>query len=199
MSTPLTLWEIEKGIAELFDALDEADSPEARGACETALAEYFAREVAKVDGIRALYKQFDLFAWAARQEMRDLQQRALIFERRRDKIKELAQIVMEAHGLTRLEGRTGRLLIKGNGGLQPLEITEAAAVPDECCKYMGWVRADLWRVLLDLYSDLYLADSSGRYSMERIVDNEFTRKVIERDGGVPGARLGERGRHLEVK
>jgi len=197
MSTPLTLWEIEKGIAELFDALDQADSPETRGACETALAEYFAREVSKVDGIRALYKQFDLLAWAARQEMRDLQQRALTFERRRDKIKELAQIVMEAHGLTRLEGRTGRLLIKGNGGLQPLEITDATAVPDECCKYTGWVRADLWRAMLELYQGL--ADRSGHYSMERIVDNELTRNAIDREGGMPGARLADRGRHLEVR
>lgn len=201
----LTLWEIEKGIVELFDARDEADTPEAQRACEQAIAEYFAREVSKVDAIRGLYKHFDALAVAARQEARDIATRAQIFERRCDSIKEMAKVVMEANGLTRLEGRSGRLLLKGNGGLQPLEVTDPAQVPDECCKMVGWLGADMWAELIRFYEmtengqQPVFFEAGVDYKLERVVDNDRTRTVIEQEGGVPGARLGERGKHVEVK
>lgn len=232
----LTLWEIEAGIAELFDALEEADTPEARQACEQALAEYAAREVQKVDGIAALYRQFDVLAHEARAEAQRLTERARAFENRRERVKELAQTVMEANSLTRLEGRTSRLLLKGNGGLQPLEVTDPAAVPPECCKMIGWIREDAWRDILNLFEASEMGFAEGDYQLERVVDNDRVRRALktceacggsgktheeslppghERDhvqaltscsacggsgqGGVPGARLGERGKHVEVR
>lgn len=192
------MWEIEAGIAELFDALEEADTPEARQACEQALAEYAAREVQKVDGIAALYRQFDVLAHEARAEAQRLTDRARAFENRRERVKQLAQTVMEANGLTRLEGRTSRLLLKGNGGLQPLEVTDPAAVPPECCKYIGWINAELWEGIRGFW-DGWLDGRTDEFKVERVVDNDRVRKAISAEGGVPGAQLGERGKHVEVK
>lgn len=194
----LTLWEIEAGIAELFDALEDADTPEARQACEQALAEYAAREVQKVDGIAALYRQFDVLAHEARAEAQRLTERARAFETRRDRVKQLVQTVMESNGLTRLEGRTSRLLLKGNGGLKPLEVTDPCEVPAECCKYIGWINAELWKEIRGFW-DGWLDGRTDEFNLERVVDNDRVRKAITAEGGVPGARLGERGKHVEVK
>ena len=224
----LTLWDIEKGIAELFDALEEADTPEAKQACEQALAEYFAREVVKVDAIRGLYKHFDMLAEAARQEANEIAERGRVFARRCESIKRMIAVVFEANPQlkNRLEGRTGRLLYKGNGGLAPLEVTDPAAVPDECCKYVGWISGSLWKAITAEFETEAHPDEC---KMERVVDQERVRAALKTceqcggfgkvglpagtrhevlscpacggsgKGGVPGARLGERGKHVEVK
>lgn len=226
----LTLWDIEKGIAELFDAIEEAATPEGRQACEQALAEYFAREVVKVDAIRGMYKHFDALANAARLEANEIAERSRMFARRCERIKTMTQAVMEANGLTKIEGRGGRLLLKGNGGLAPLEVTDPAAVPDECCRMIGWIRGDVWKRLLAAAG--WNGDTmspAASWALERVVDNERTRAALKTCddcagtglatsalieggvsqkcpacggsgmGGVPGARLGERGKHVEVK
>jgi hypothetical protein len=195
----LTLWEIETGLLELLEAREEAQTPEAIAAVEQALAEYVTREVEKVDNIRGLIRHCEMVATAARQEARDQAERARVWEARRDRVKQLAQNVMEAHGRKRLEGRTGSLQVTGNGGVEPLVISDPAQVPEECCKYVGWIRGDEWMTMLEILTDADWSLEHFEGKLERVVDNDRTRKAIAEQGGVPGATLGERGKHLEVK
>jgi len=231
----LSLWDIETGLLDLLAAREEADTPEAIEAVEQALAEYASREVAKVDNIRGFIRHCEMVAAAARQEAADQAARARMWEGRRDRVKAMVQTVMEATGQKRIEGRTGSLLMKGNGGLAPLVVTNPDQVPDECCKYVGWIGARGWAALQES------ADAHGwqphDFQLERVVDNERVRDALKTacgwcggkgflnpDGslnafegsdaavtrlcavcngtgraGVPGAYLGERGTHVEVR
>lgn len=198
MTNSLTLWEIESGLLDLLEARDAAEDDAGRAACDQAIAEYVAREIDKVDRIRGLLKHCELVAKAAREEAADQQKRAQMWEARRDRVKELVKTVMEAHGLKRIEGRTGRLRLQGNGGLAPLEIISPDNLPEECCKYVGWIGGALWARWRVLLTAAGLTGSSD-FSLQRAPDSERVRAAVLRDGGVPGARLGERGSHVRVE
>ena len=228
MSADLTLWHIESALLELLDAREEADTPEAVTACDEALAEYVAREVQKVDNIRGLIKHCQVVARAAREEARDQEARARAWERREERVKAFVQVVMEQFNLPRLEGRAGRLMLKGNGGLKPLEITDPAVIPEECVRYAGWISGRMMRQLREELNFALL--SSADMYLERVVDNDAVRRALKTCevchgsgevtvdaeyseacggtcpacagsglGGVPGARLRDRGKHVEVK
>lgn len=237
-SPKLSLWTIENALVELIQAREEveaaAGSPDDPYDSERALelqeidkaiAEYIRAEVGKVDNIRGFLKHAEMMAEAAREEAAAQTARARAWEKRIDAVKDRVRDVMLEAGSKRLDGRTGAFLIKGNGGKQPLIVDNEAAVPEECCKYVGWIGGELWRRLQAFLPIIY-----GRYGLAasdfrltRTVDNEWTRDALKTQcsmcgglppheaadvcpvcGGsgtepVPGARLGERGQHLEVK
>ncbi len=68
-------------------------------------------------------------------------------------------------------GRTGKLLIKANGGKRPLVITDESALPDT-------------------YTPMVITYP---------VDKDKLRADLEAGATVPGAYLDERGSHLEVR
>jgi hypothetical protein len=121
------------------------------------------------------------------------------------------------------------LLAKGNGGLQPLIIETPELLPDECCRMEGWISAELWQYMRELHEGTvpYGPRIDGNASLKRVPDNgairakllepcptcdgkgfqdvfDVTTAPCEACGGsgknaVPGAYLGERGAHLEVR
>lgn len=231
-SPKLSLWTIENALVELIQAREEVTDPQEIEEVERALQEYIRAEVAKVDRIVGFMRHAGMMAATAREESNRLAERARIWERRVERVRTLVQDVMEQSGKKRLEGEHNTLKIKGNGGLAPLVITDEAQVPEECCKYVGWIGGELWgriKAMLPLIYQRYGARLSSDLQLTRTVDNERTRDRLKSlcsacystgepavftdgPGGdtcpvcggsgtepVPGARLGERGSHLEVK
>lgn len=211
----LSLFKIEADLQELMVCLEEAEDDATRAAVEQGIREYLEHEVRKVDGVRAYLKHCEVMATAATAEMRAQAQRAAAWTARAKRLMDGCKSVMESFGVKRLEGNTGTLALKGNGGLAPLQIADESLVPDEYCKavvempYSEWVQGLV-----------------GGASVKRFVDNAAVRKALSEpcwacqgsgkhgedypdlpcpachgDGkqGVPGAQLLPRSTRLEVK
>ena len=214
----LSLYEIERDLQELMAAYSEAEADEAtRQAIERGIREYLEREIRKVDGVRAYLLHCEHMAQGAAAEAERQMARAAEWTRRANRLKQGCAEAMGAFGVKRLEGRTGRLSLKGNGGPAPLEVADETRVPDELCKAeisMPWT---LWIALRIALDDL--PDAADKWRAKRSVSNSAIRAQLEAPcwlcggsdseacpqcGGtgltpVPGARLVPRGQHLEVK
>jgi hypothetical protein len=221
-----SLLEIERSLQMLMQDREETQDPEELAAIDAAIQEYVGKEIAKVDRVRSYIRYAESKVLAAKQAASDATSYAQIWENRIRRVKDAALVAMQATGAKRLEGTAGTLSIRGNGGVAPLIIDNPELLPDECCRMEGWVNADLWRVMLAALSEHFgqTATSTVDYGLKRVPDNGAIRaKLLEpcqvcRGGeafgfselpctacggsgkqGCPGAYLGERGAHLEVR
>ena len=151
----MSLWNIEQGLADLMEQREElltgtpdigsmGPDPQTEHAArlmavDLAIAEYVKAEVRKVDNIRGLVKHLEMIRDAAKAEAKTMQERSAAADRQLTVLKSAIQVTMEEmewrEGKPRkLEGKTGSISLKGNGGRQPVVITDEALRPDECCK-----------------------------------------------------------------
>lgn len=140
----LSLFDIERGLHELMDAWQEAATPEAVAQAEQAIQAYAEAEVRKVDGIRAYLRACETQMQAAKAEMNAQAQRVRMWEARRDRLKAFVFETMQSFGVRKIEGATGSLSIRGNGGVEPLTITDPELIPDEFCTVTITLAADMW-------------------------------------------------------
>lgn len=217
----LSLYEIESELAEIMAARDEAQDDAERAAGDTAIAAYVEAQVKQVDGIRAYIKHAEFMAAGAKTEAETQAKRAKTWMARADRLKSFALDVMQRFGIKRLEGRTGTLSVAGNGGRQPVTITDETMVPDEFCEYTGTLPAKVWRTLQSVNDEasdhlVRMTRSVRLAAISEALARPCTKcggstvggfdpnAVCERCGGssqegVPGARLEARGFHLNVK
>lgn len=144
----MSLWNIEQGLADLMEQREEllANDPfdnldrEAHAArlvdIDLAIAEYVKAEVRKVDNIRGLVKHLEMIRDAAWKESDVMKNRAQAADRQLTVLKSAIQVTMEEMEwregkLRKLEGKTGSISLKGNGGRQPVVITDEALIPEE--------------------------------------------------------------------
>lgn len=207
----LSLYQIEEGLQELMAAYSEAEDDVTRAAIEEGIREYVQREVTKVDSIRSYLRHCEVMAVAAKCEADSQMERSRAWKKRAEKLEAACLGTMVNMGAKRLEGSTGALVVKKNGGVAPLDITEPSIIPDEYCTATVKLPYNEWRVLCE--------DQGLSYAkVSREISNTAVRKALEApcwlcDGkgggcsscggsgkqGVPGARLLERGSHLEVR
>ena len=72
----MTLWNIEQGLADLFERREELTVPEASGIesfvelqeVDLAISDYIKAEVSKVDGVRGWWKYLEMMRDAAKDE-----------------------------------------------------------------------------------------------------------------------------------
>lgn len=166
----LTLWDIEAGLHQLMEARDEAEDDPGRAAVDQAIAEYVNREVQKVDQIRAYLRHCDVMAKSAKEEAARQTQRAQAWEKRAERLRAFCLSALQIFGRTSVEGKTGKLRIRQNGGKVPLIIANEAQIPSE------------YKPAVVSYP----------------VDKDAIRAALEQGTEVPGATLGERGVHLQV-
>ena len=189
-SPKLSLWTIENALVELIQAREEVealgeqyeDKASELAEIDKAIAQYIRAEVGKVDNIRGFLKHAEMMRDAAKAEADAQANRARAWERRIDRVKGIVYDVMGEAGKKRIDGQTGYFLVKGNGGLQPLLVTDEAAVPEECCKYVGWIGGELWRVIRQLWPMIERRlgpVEASDYRMARTVDNERTRDMLK--------------------
>ena len=127
---------------------------------------------------------------------------------------------MREHGWKHLKTDKNTIALRGNGGVQPLEITDAA-VPNELCDIVVRMPADAWqRLLLDgtnppVFQVLSAEPANARIRealrMPCVECNSYGTKDGEKDSPtcpachgsgtqqVPGARLLPRGEHIECR
>lgn len=217
----LSLFQIEHELVELIEFRESAETDEERKAADAQIQVYVEKEVRKVDNIRSYLRHCDVMATAAKEESRLQADRAKAWTGRMDRLKASVLGIMQMIGEKKLEGRTGTLSVRGNGGQQALTITDESLVPDEFCDMTLIVPASIWK------RDRTLASIAGT----RSVKNDLVRKALsepcpvckgekaifppvdwkdqtqikcpgcsgEGTRRVPGARLEPRGSHLEVK
>lgn len=185
--TDLSLFDIEKGLHELLGAWQEAETPEALEAAEAAIKAYAEAEVRKVDGIRRYIRACEAQAEAAKEEASLQSRRAIAWEARAEHLKHFCFEAMQAFDFRKLEGRTGAMRIKGNGGKQAVTITNPDLVPDEFRDATITWSLPRWEA-----AGIVLHRSEGLLALARI------RAELEAGRSVPGAELAPRGEHLEV-
>jgi hypothetical protein len=166
----LSLWNIEQGLADLFEqreqALQELGAPELSDLLmpelerlDLAIAAYMKAEVQKVDGVRGWWKYLEMMRDAAKDEARTMQDRAQAFDRQLTVLKSAILVTLEemqfrAGKPRKLEGKTGSISLVGNGGRQPVVITDEALIPDEYRTVTVKMNAELWRKVCASLPDL---------------------------------------------
>jgi hypothetical protein len=194
---------------------------------DEAIAAWAQAEVAKVDGIRGMWRYLDTMQDAAQAEAECQHQRALSFRRRLEALKSAVLLAMQMRpwpeGKPRkLEGQTGSIAIRGNGGKEPVIITDEEMLPDEYCTVTATFRADQWRNLcmfLGTAPPPDLADITAsnvkRAPSLSLIGAALKGPCPECGGtnpptpcpqcggsgyaGVPGAALGPRGEHVTCR
>jgi hypothetical protein len=193
----LSLFDIEAGLHDLVTAWQKAPDAESQAKAEALIRAFVEAEVRKVDGLRKYVKACEAQAEAAKVESQAQARRATMWTARKDRIKAFVFDVMQSFNVKKLEGLTGSLQIKGNGGLQPLTISDPSLVPDELCVWQGEISAAAWEVLdqaMDDYPDL-----ANGTRLVRTPNAAAIRAALNENRTVAGCSLSERGQHLEVK
>ena len=164
MSLELSLYTLESQLSELIEMREEAvaardeigvtgegldDAMHAVAVIDDQIREYITAEIRKVDGIRAFWRHCDLMAAAAKEEAELQAARSKAWKNRLDRLKDMVKLVMETIPFPegkpkKLEGRTGALYLKANGGKQAVEIHDESMVPDELCTVTVTMPLSLW-------------------------------------------------------
>jgi hypothetical protein len=227
----MTLWNIEQGLADLFERREELTVPEASGIesfvelqeVDLAISDYIKAEVQKVDGVRGWWKYLEMMRDAANDEARTMQDRAQTFDRQLTVLKSAIQITMEemefrAGKPRKLEGKTGSISLVGNGGRQPVVITDEALIPDEYRTVTVKMNAELWRKVCVALPDLAGLQECKKDPNLTAIYNALQEPCAGCGGtgksgdfgycigcggagkqGVPGAILAPLGSHVRVK
>ena len=250
MSVELSLYTIESDLANLVEmreqtlaSLKQADSEgdlpeiiqrlnEEAVEIDAAIQLYVKTEITKVDNIRAFWKHCELMRDAAKEEARVQSDRSKAWGARLDRLKATCAMVMESIPFPsgkskKLEGRTGSIYLKANGGKQSVEVTDESLVPDELCTVTVMMSAELWRALAEHVAG---CDRTGEFDGEfyrltpsrkpalSLIGEALHRKCEACDGApaigtkdecqwcdgsghqsVPGCRLSPRSNHVEVR
>lgn len=217
----LGLFQINQELAELLALRSDmlaADPPEDVSAIDGQIIAYFQKEVAKADNIIPFWRHLETQAATARAEAARLQAYAADLDGQLDHLKLRVKEVMVQFSKKTIPGSSGRLLLKGNGGSAPLQVQEDL-LPDELCKWEGTIYGTAWQHIPQHFRD------RPDVKMKRLPSNTMVRAALAKPcphclgegstdinatvpcpacGGdkknhVPGARLLDRGQHVEVK
>lgn len=252
---PMPLYQIDRELAELL-ALEETllqdqadvgkyrdpflpgggtayhvklqETEDALSAISTQIAAYVRAHAAKVDGIAYTIREFNSRAEVETAEAARHSKRASGWKAKATRLKDYVLRFMQSAQppITRLEVAGNRLRVQANGGVVPLEITDAALVPRDMCVYTltcGYEQLQRIQELADILEDprMRAAVDSARVEPDTAaIRAALSRRVIcpacngvldvvngcgkcantgTVAGEVPGARLLERGAHLRVE
>jgi hypothetical protein len=216
----LSLYTIEQSLAELLEAREdliekratvadglppqsadagdlEADVNAELAEVEKALAEYFTREISKADGVHYAIRAYtDVLAQAEAEKQR-ITERVDRLKSTLKRIKQAACEAMEVLGKKRIDGTAGRyLMCKANGGVAPLTI-QPEVLPNDYRDVVIQMPHNFWFYLVGSLSPEEWPAGVRTKSLEP--NNDRIRAALAAGEEVPGARLGERGKHLEIK
>lgn len=118
----LSLLDIEQGLTAVLAAREEAETPEEQAAADAAILAYLPAEIAKADGIARNVRLWRAIAAADKEEAQRLRGRAKLLESRVASLLSHVKYVMESLGKRRIEGKLSTLLLRGDGGRQPVSI-----------------------------------------------------------------------------
>ena len=233
-----SLWTIDSNLRALEDKREELDAAPFDGTdaerlallsqCDVAIHHYLEALPEKVDGIRGWWRHCEMMSVTAAEEAKRQAARGKAWGARLDRLKAMCCSVMDAAGLKKLEGSTGTLILKGNGGRQPVIVTDAMMVPDEYCEVTVTIAAAAWEWLQEMAVTMKppgepLTVRVGprtprleliRAALEKVCPgcNGSPQNAVSKElgmtcgscggtglQGVPGAYLEARGQHVECR
>jgi hypothetical protein len=171
----LSLFKIESDLAELLeirqqtaDQLRQAESvgdPEAAEldasliVIDNEIRQYCEKEVVRVDGVRFVWRRLEEIIICAGVELERQQERKKAAQSNLDRLKGYVKAVMESmawrEGKPRkLEGATGALSLRTNGGKLAVEIVDEALVPDEYKLVTVTMPLDSWHTVIDEFGGI---------------------------------------------
>ncbi len=227
----LSLYSLETGLAELIEyrqsRLMDGETPpteEEIAAIDAEIQRYEIAKPAKVTGVVGIFQSWKSKRQAAKAEIDRLRAIITHLETMEARLKDYCASVLERlpapkRGSRKLVGVDGsELSLRTNGGLQPLEITDVAEIPDEYCRMEGWISTVDWLRILRIL------DEWPKAEMKRVPNNAAIREALAQPCpvcqggsafgfreipcttcggtgkvGIPGARLLPRGDHVEVR
>lgn len=192
---PATLREISHELLAAMESAAVAETEEEADQAQALIWAWTDAEIAKVDRIRDFVRHCEVMEQAAKEEYAVQKMRAEQWAKRRERLLECCRLIMEQTGRDRIEGRTGYLLLRGNGGKRAVEIDQPELVPDEYCSVDAEIsgpKAVAAAKMLSTCTDVTIK-WVRRPVRARIAE------ALERGEGVPGCTLRERGAHVEVK
>lgn len=222
----LTIYDIQADLANLIEVRDEMqEKGEDLQHIEQAICDYVAKSVRKVDGILSYIKHAEMMESAAKAESARLKAVSVTWAGRIERLKHFVRFVMEGmqwdEGRVRkLEGKTGSLVLKADGGKPAVEITQASLIPEELVQYTGTISGCDFMKMMNAIREVVCNDGwVGSVQMERIPHKGRIAAALEKPcpgcggneivpcqlcGGsgkavVPGARFAERGSSVIVK
>lgn len=242
LTAGLTLYSLADDLVSLLDLREDmAENKEGTEAVDAAIAEYMQSLIPpKVDAVAHVLLTLDSQTELAAAEVQRLAARRRRIASAAERLRQyccdvLAKLPAPKKGSRKLEGSNSTLILKGNGGLQKLDVYEESLVPDEFKLATVALPLNLWLTLRETISE------ADRPKATVAVDEKAVRKALDApcwvcegsglsvepdafrmsagaDGstcesfacacpscggsgkaGVPGARLLERGHHLEIK
>lgn len=210
--TGLTLYRLDEGLLQLLSYREEREADQTepitedeRAAIEGEIQKYMEALPKKVDGVAAIFRQWDSQEAALDVETDRIARIRAAIRANRERLKGYIAEILErqpqpAKGCKKLVGASGsQLMLKGNGGLAPLEIQEDV-LPAEFRDVNLRLPLLMWRRLLKGCSISDLNELTTGDTREKIEpSNTRIREALGRGDGVPGAHLGERGKHVEIK
>lgn len=194
-----SLFQIEKQLAGLVASREECETEEDRKAVDEAIALYVKKEIRKVDSIRGYLRHCDMMAEAAAEEVKRLSALGHTWKSRRERLLDLCRELMLEFGEKRLDGLHGSIVLKGNGGLQALEMGNPGLIPEEMCDYRGFITSKCWTAILEACNRVGVSPAEWEgVQLERVPRQAMVREALKQ-GSVVGARLQDRGVHVEVR
>lgn len=205
----LSFWNIEQGLADLFEQREEAlaelqqFTPESDTRLEQidfAIAAYMKAEVLKVDNVCGYWRDREMRIAAGKAEKSRISGLIESWERQLIVLKNAIQITMEemqwrAGKPRKLEGKTGSISLVGNGGRRPVVITDESLIPDEYRTVTVKMNAELWRKVCAALPDLAGMQECRKEPNLTLIYNALESGM----DGVPGAVLAPLGSHVRVK
>jgi len=125
-------------LADLIESTEDAPDGASLEQAQAALLERIRAElIARSDGLRRAIIWYEKLADDAKRVAKQAAARAAL-------VREYVKNEMQAAGTRKVQTASGSLMIRGNGGLEPLVITDAALLPDEYCTVQVRINAALW-------------------------------------------------------
>lgn len=238
-SLDLSLFHLDRDLAGLIEyrqerMFDFEDPPteEELKSLDGEIKRYLEALPKKVAGVAAVVRNWRSQRGNARREIDRLKAIVAHLDAMEARLLECCGEVLEHQpepkkGCRKLVGADGSTIsLKGNGGVQALDVYDPSMVPDDLCRMEGWINADLLKDLLDMEQGLPMPSvvKSLQFDFTRVVYGPAVRQNLERPcqmcggvppltedvpecgscggsgkQGVPGARLLERGKHVEIR
>lgn len=180
----LTLYRVAedfRSMVELRAQMQELG--EDTGPLDQQIAEYFSQDFTrdKIDNVIGYYRHCKMLEAEAVEEKKRVTKLLNSWHDRSEWLLDLCMGAMEITGQKKLEGKTrGYLLLKGNGGLQKLNVADASLLPEDLVEYKGTISGPVWSLILNKMDEyVHHGEIVHGVQMERIPHDGRIRAALE--------------------
>lgn len=192
-----SLFTIEGAIVSLFELRAEAEAEgdaEQLAVLDKEIDAWVKQEIRKVDSIAGYIRECELRAETEKAEAARHADRSAMWQARADRVRQSSLEAMAAYGVKAVETPQNTMRVQGNGGVEPLEVTDMTTLPDTYKRITVTMPLEAWKSLVE---DTWAAGevtSKGRIEADRTLIQQCLKHGVKIDG----AKLLDRGFHLRL-